>query len=214
MFGIPTLLKKAPKAAAISLIGSAVGKLTDFLFGGPKWNIYKTGTSTLAVKVSSIVELDVAGESSASDYPIETGSFVSYNKVLSPNTFIVRVTQDGKESDRSTLVKWLELNVGTTDTFDIICPEHTWLNSTLVRYRTVRTAESGPSMLTVDCYFQQVRELPAKYSQSKVAAPGSKLTLPTVQVIPIPDVKLPTFPLPDLPSLPKLPTLPSLPPLP
>lgn len=187
MFGIPTLLKKQAKAVAITLLGNSAGALVDALFGEQKWGIYVSGTQNPGVYVSSVVEIDVSGDASVSDYPIENGSFTSYNKVINPNIFGIRITQDGSESLRSELFKWLERNIESTDLYDIVCPENTWTNSTLLRYRTIRNAESGASMVTIECVFQQVRELPVKYSSRTVKDPENQESSPTVRVNPIPD---------------------------
>lgn len=191
MFGIPTLLNKPARGAALALIGNAANllfeKVTDFLFGTPKWGIYVAGTQNVGVYVSSVVELEVTGESMVSDYQIETGSFVSYNKVLHPNIFVLRFTQDGFESQKAELLQWCEDNVERTELYDVVCPEKTWTNATLIRYRNLRAADSGAGMVTVECMFQQVRELPAQYTNTKTADPENEQVGQTVRVNPIPE---------------------------
>ena len=187
MLGIPNLLKKAPKAIGITLLGNAVTAVYNYFFQPPKWGIYLAGQSTPAMPVSSVVELDISGESMVSDYPIETGSFTTYNKVQRPEYFGIRVTQDGAQNTRTELLSWLKNNKEATTVFDVVCPEFTWLNVTLVSYRITRTARSGASMVSADLIFQQVREIPAQYSSSQVASPQNQQTSPTVRVSPVPD---------------------------
>lgn len=186
MFGIPNLLNKAPRAIAITLLGNLVGQIYDFFVQDPPWGVYKAGTTEKAVDVTSVSELDTTGTSLVSDYPIETGSFVSYNKVQVPNFFSIRLMHDGFLGVRGSLLEWLEANVGNLETFDIICPEKVWSNVTLVRYRVSRRAEAGAGMIVADCDFQQVRERPAVYTNSKVTAPENKQSEPAVQVQPRP----------------------------
>lgn len=191
MFGIPTLLNKPIKAAAISLLGNTGNALfdaaIDFLFGEPKWGIYVAGTQNVGVYVSSVVELEVTGESMVSDFPLETGSFTSYNKVLHPNIFILRFTQDGVASQKTELLQWCEDNVERPELYDVVCPEKTWTNATLIRYRNLRSAEVGAGMVTVECVFQQIRELPAEYTNSNIEDPEDETVGQTVRVNPIPE---------------------------
>ena len=195
--GIPNLLK-SPKAIGMSLIGAAVSKLTNFLFGESKWGVYKAGTTELAMDIRSVLELDISCQSQVSDYPIETASFVSYNKIRLPNEYTVRITNDGSKDDRAKLIKWLGDNTSDTSIFDIICPEGRLSSVTLSSFRITRNSDSGASMLAVDCYFRQVRFLPAKYSEKAVAAPANKPSPPTVSVNPIVSSVIKSFPLPPL----------------
>lgn len=195
--GIPKLLK-SPKAIGMSLIGAAVSKLTNFLFGESKWGVYKAGTTELAMDIRSVLELDISCQSQVSDYPIETASFVSYNKIRLPNEYTVRITNDGSKDDRAKLIKWLGDNTSDTSIFDIICPEGRLSSVTLSAFRITRNSDSGASMLTVDCYFRQVRFLPAKYSEKAVASPANKPSPPTVSVNPIVSSVIKSFPLPPL----------------
>lgn len=199
--GIPSLLKKGPKAAAISLLGSAVSKITDAIFGGgTQWAVYQAGTTTVALDATSYVSLNIQCEASVSDYPIQTGSFVSYNKVRAPDSFVIRITNDGSKAKRAALIKWLGDNTSAPTLFDILCPEGTLSSVTLDRFQIDRTRESGVSMLTVDCYFRKVRPLPVVATSSKVAAPANKPTLPAVSVNPIVSSVVKAFPLPPLVS--------------
>lgn len=173
------------------MIGNAANllfeKVTDFLFGAPKWGIYVAGTQNVGVYVSSVVEMEMNLESMASDYILEDGSFTSYNKVLRPGMFSVILTQDGLESQKAELLQWCEDNVERTELYDVVCPEKTWLNATLIHARNRRSADSGASMVTVECLFQQIREKPAQYTNTKTADPENEQVGQTVRVNPIPE---------------------------
>lgn len=186
MFGVPNLLKGAAKAAVATLLSNTLGKLYDFFVVPPKWGIYLHGSSTKAIEVASVVAMDIAGSADVSDYPIEQGSFVSYNKVLLPDVFQFRIAQDGQEASRTYFLDWLQRAKNGLDVFDVVCPEFVYPNATLIRYTIRRTAESGASMVTADCVFQQVRERPAKYSSSQTEKPENEESTPVVQVNPVP----------------------------
>ena len=186
MNGIPKLLKGVARATVATLLSNTLGKLYDFFVVPPKWGIYLPGTSTKAISVSSVLAMDIAGAADVSDYPIEQGSFVSYNKVVLPDVFQFRIAQDGFEANRTSLLDWLQRVKNGLDVFDVVCPEFVYPNATLIRYTIRRTAGNGASMITADCVFQQVREKPAKYSTSNTAKPENKQSTPVVQVTPIP----------------------------
>lgn len=187
MFGLPNLLRKAPQAIAITLLGNNVSRLMDFLFPAPNWGVFLPGTTTPAFVVSSVAELDIGAETAISDYPIETGAFATYNKVIMPNAFSLRLTRDGSETQRAAFLNWLEVVRQSLDLFDVLCPERTYRNVTLKSYRVTRTSESGAAMIVADCIFQEIRQTPAIYSNSQIPAPANQSPTPTVRVTPVPD---------------------------
>lgn len=187
MFGVPNLLKKAAKALPYTLLGNAVSALYDYFVPAPMWGIYFPGTTNIAMHVSSIVELDVSADAVVSDYPIETGSFNTYNKVIRSQFFGVRVTRDGMEYLRSDFLNWLEVERVALSKFDVVCPEYTWANATLVSYRITRNAGAGASMVSADLIFQQIRETSAEYENSKIEEPENQETTPTVRVSAVPN---------------------------
>lgn len=187
MFGIPKLLNQLPRAVGITLLGNSANALIDFLFPTPNWGVYKKGTTTKAFDVSSVVELDISGESNVSDYPIEGGTFTTYNKVLLPNAFGIRMTRDGNQEQRTAFLNWLNTTLGSFELFDILCPEYTYKNVTLKSYRISRTSESGASMVSADCLFQEVRQIPASYTTTRIPAPANQPASPAARTHPVPD---------------------------
>lgn len=183
--GMPSLLRPSLKASAISLLGQAVNMAYDYFVQPPKWGIYFPGTSDVAMHCSSVVEMDITGEAIVSDYYLETGSFATYNKVLRPEFFSVRVTKEGSDSLRNAFIDWLQIAKNSTNVYDVVAPDFTWPNVTLVSYRISRSARSGAAMVVADLVFQQVLEAPAQYSSSKVADPENQEQSPTVRVSPV-----------------------------
>jgi len=192
--GAPNLLKNAPRAIGITLLGNLATNLWDYLFPGPTWGVFNVGTSDPSIEVSSVLELDIAAEARASDYFIQTGSFTSYNKVRMPDVIPIRLVKDGNETSRAQLLKWLDDNLSKTTLFDILSPEWRHPNLTLVGYRIGRTARSGAAMITADCLFQQIREKDVKFSSSTIASPGNQPATPTARVNPVPATPAPNSP--------------------
>lgn len=189
--GIPNLLRKLPQSVVISVLGNSASSIWKYLFPGPQWGIFLPGSSNRAIEVSSVVSMSIAGTSRASDYPIQNGSFTSYNKVRMPDVFSVVVTCDGNEQVRSLFLTWLKDNCSATTLFDVVCPEMRWGSSTLTDYRIDRTSESGASMITAECIFQQIRQLPISFENDNITNPENKGRIGTVTIEPIinlPDV--------------------------
>jgi hypothetical protein len=198
MFGIPNLLNNLPRAIGFTLLGNLANTLTDLLFPAPNWGVYISGTTTPAFNVSSVAELDIGGESDVSDYPLEDGTFATYNKVRTPNMFAIRMMRDGSQAQRAAFLNWLQVTTGGLDIFDVLCPERSYLNATLKSYRISRTSGSGAAMVIADCIFQEVRQIPAVYSSSTIPNPENQPTASTVRVNAIPDQNVQGFPLPPL----------------
>lgn len=177
--GVPNLLKNAPSAIGITLLGNLAGKLWNYLFPGPTWGVFNVGTNDVAIEVSNVAEFSITSESRVSDYPIQTGSFTSYNKVKMPDIVPIRLTKDGGENDRLQLLYWLNQNVSATSLFDLLSPEWRYPSMTLVGYRIDRTSRSGAAMIVADCLFQQIRQNPAVYSSSTIADPQDQPATPT-----------------------------------
>lgn len=180
--GVPNLLKNAPKAIGITLLGNLATKLWDYLFPGPTWGVFNVGTSDPSIEVSSVLEFDVAAEARVSDYFIQTGSFTSYNKVRMPDIVPIRLVKDGNETSRLQLLYWLNDNLTKTTLFDILSPEWRHPSMTLVGYRISRTARSGAAMITADCLFQQIREKSVVFSSTTIADPKNQPATPTARV--------------------------------
>lgn len=185
MFGAPNLLNGIVKRTAITLLGNIVSDVWDFLFPGAVWGIFETGSTTRAIDLSSVVEVDISADSRVSDYPIQTGSFVSYNKVANPNFITLRVTKDGSETSRQELLQWLEDNKRDTTLFDILTPESRYASMTLVSYRLSRSARAGAAMITADTLWQEVRQIAAQYSTTRIEDDQDQPITPTARVNPI-----------------------------
>lgn len=187
--GVPSLLKNAPKAIGITLLGNLVSGLWNYLFPGATWGIFVVGTTDAAVEVSSVYGIDISGEARNSNYIIQSGSFTNYNKVQMPNVTAVRITKDGGEAERSQLLKWLDQNVKDTALFDVLTPEFRYSSMTLAGYRMGRSAQTGAAMIIVDCLFEEIRIKPAVYSSNTIEKPEDQPTTPTARVFAAPPDK-------------------------
>lgn len=171
MYGIPNLLSGVSIGSVkTGILGAAEGALWGLIAGDSGWNIYDAGTTKVSVGVDSISELNIRSETQLADYKIESGGFVTYDKVQKPNEIPLRLIKGGSATDRGNFLVWLESNRDETTLFDIITPETSYTNMTLVGYSMARTASSGSAMIVADCFFQEVRLTPQTYVNSATGA--------------------------------------------
>lgn len=167
MYGIPNLLSGfSVKSVVTGILGAVEAALWELLAGDSGWAIYDAGTTLPSVDVDSISELNLRSETQLADYKIENGGFVTYDKVQRPNEIPLRLIKGGSPDDRRDFLFWLNENRGAATLFDIVMPEATYTNMTLVGYSMSRTASSGASLIIADCMFQEVRLIPQVYVNS------------------------------------------------
>lgn len=182
--GFPVLKSGKIPAPITSVLSSALGSLWSALFPGDKWGIFEPGKEDGPVMVDSIVEMGINGSAETSSYPIESGSFTSYNKVRNPSMLMLRVTKEGRAPTRSYITDWLQEHLNLPTQWDIVMPEKRYSGYTLVEYRILRGASSGAGMIVADLMMQEVRGNPAEYSNSKynIADPNNVPPTPTARV--------------------------------
>ena len=154
------------------------------------------------VYIDSVISISSQKGSEVSNYKIETGSFVSYNKVEKPRQVTIRMTKGGTEEERALFISWLETRAkGYTkertrikrtspnysyglyqnNTFDIYVPEVHYANMTLVEYTIDRNADSGSSLIIADCVFVEIREVAPIYIKSKTSNSKNPSDVPSLE---------------------------------
>lgn len=128
----------------------------------------------------STVSVDYAKETRVSDFPLERGSFAAYNKVELPASPIVPLCWTGNENTRKEFLNQLDAACKSTDLYNVVTPEKTYLNYSIERYDYHRGATSGTTMLTVWLYLKEIRQVSATFSVStQISAPRDPAATPT-----------------------------------
>lgn len=137
------------------------------------WAIYATGTSEAVIVPDTVKSFAYRGEARISDYPIEQGAFASFNKVQIPYDIRAVLVCDGRKMDQGDFMTKLEQMKNSTDLFDIATPEVMYLKASLVHYDFRREARSGVTMITADCWFEEIREAATStYTVSQTGVPN------------------------------------------
>lgn len=185
--GVPPLNRDPtqPLFKTLLLVADALTILRSFL--GPQWGIF-TATGGLVVIPDSVISVDFRREASISNYPVEQGSFASYDKVLRPYDVRVRLVCDGTATPRTLFLSQIDAAYQSLDLFIVATPDAVYSNINIVHYDVRRSNESGgASMVQVDVWLEQVRSAgPTQFTDTstKSLSAADSANLGTVQAGP------------------------------
>ena len=110
--------------------------------------------------------VDYSKETRVSDFPLERGSFASYNKVEQPANPSVTLCLTGSEKNRRTFLEAIDKAAKSTDLYSVVTPEVTYVNYSVERYSYSRRSSKGATLLIVDISLREIRQVSAQYTQS------------------------------------------------
>lgn len=211
--GVPALVRGANVPTGIQVaLGQIQTLLASSMQSSLQWGIFDTkgnqlgllsqgGNSLFQAVVSSITgntapvlstnAIELTKDTKISDYPIERGSFASYNKVILPVTPIVTLALQGTVSDRTAFLNLLNAACESTDLYNVVTPEVVYVGYSLERTNLVRRAERGATLIMVEVTLREIREVSAAYTNAPtpIQAPQDPGATPAVSsgiVQPIP----------------------------
>lgn len=157
--GVPPLVRTL---AASLLTRTGVGFLLDKFgisssFLAPVWGLFNSSGAPV-FDVETIVSFAIQNSSKTSDFPIEGGSFNTYNKTGSPFEARMRVRQASNQAAREALTTALDAALKSLDTYDIVTPDGVYHNATLTGYDYRRESHEGSSAIIADLVLEEVRE--------------------------------------------------------
>lgn len=190
--GVPALPRLGIKLPGILKIG--LGLLQNKLFGslktGGKWGIFDKNGKQLGVPdngsifksianfiglgglfptggVYSTGAVEYSKETKISDFPVEKGSFASYNKVEQPSNPTVTYLMTGSESERKKFLEAVDKACKSTDLYSIVTPEATYIGHNIEHYNYSRTSVQGVTLLKVEIGLREVRQVSALYVKTE-----------------------------------------------
>lgn len=177
--GVPGLNRNTAGYAAAAL--TIVGELLPLNLFGQKWGILnKSGAAALVP--DSFVDFEYREEHKIPIYPIEQGSFQSYNKVALPFDLRVTVTCSGNGRMRkSQFLAAIDKLLFGLDLVSVVTPETTFMNCNLVHADYRRESNRGATLIIAQLWFQEVRvvkaaALPTTQPQGAASQPLGQLT--------------------------------------
>jgi hypothetical protein len=175
-------LKRDPLAIVnvVQLVAADITTIAG-LFAGPRWGIFTKDGQPLVI-ADTIEAVDFRIEARISDYPVESGGFQSYDKVMLPYDMRVSMTCSGTHTGLvsalglggATMDKTLFLSNLTTaqaslDVFTVLTPDSSYPNMNIVHYDYRRTRERGATLLHVDVWLQEIRDTATQQFTSTVS---------------------------------------------
>lgn len=154
--GVPALAR-SNNAQFVGAALTILGEILPLGLFGTKWGIVDKNGSSVIVP-DSFVDFEFREERKIPNYPIEQGSFQSYNKVAMP--FDCRVTVscsgNGKMSKQAFLTAIQKL-LNSLDLVSVVTPNITYNNCNLVHVDYRREARQGATLILAQLWFQEVR---------------------------------------------------------
>ena len=159
--GVPTIARSPHvNYIAQSYLGVAESYLINLLFPSPKWGLYDAVGDKL-FDVDNVIDISYKRENRVSNFPVQGGTFASYNKVKLPYLSTLRMSKGGSITDRSLVLSGLEAACNSTKTYTIITPEISYIKANIISFDYKRTS----NLLIVDVQVQEIREVNPAYSK-------------------------------------------------
>ena len=115
-------------------------------------------------------------------YPMEAGSFQTYNKVTMPYDARVVMTKGGSTLERQQFLTAALAAADSTNLYSLLTPEIMFISANIGHVDFRRTAVNGVSLLTVELWLQEIRNTAtAQFSQTKEPSGASQANTGTVQ---------------------------------
>lgn len=170
--GVPALLRLAI-ASVLPLPVLAVADALGLpgLLTGPQWGIFDSGGNPV-LTVDSVADVDVARDANISDFPVEAGGFATYNKVIRPRGTKTTVMVGGSDAARSSFLMTLDAVWQSLSLYNVVTPEYVYTNANIVHYDYRRTARNGATLLRVNVWLEEVRQI-AQATYASTASPNA-----------------------------------------
>lgn len=177
--GVP----QPPTPSLVRVVQPASGTKPIPQAGGQGWGVYDANNNPVAV-YDTVDSVGFDRDASIPRYPIEGGSFGSYNKVQLPYRAQVRVVCGGDAAARQRFLDAIDGAWNSLNLYSVVVPEKTYLSANLTRYGYRREREDGAYLLKVDLTLEEVRVVQAGFTQT-TQSPASASPQTTGQVQPV-----------------------------
>lgn len=154
--GVPAL-SRSNNAQFVAAALTIVGEILPLGLFGTKWGIVAQDGST-SLTPDSFVDFEYRNERKVPTYPIEDGSFQSYNKVALPFDCRVTVTCSGNgKMSKQAFLEAIQGLLNSLTLVDIVTPNATYESCNLVHVDYRREARQGATLIMAQLWFQEIR---------------------------------------------------------
>lgn len=149
--GVPPLTSYVASSVVL-LTADALATALSTVFG-VQWGIFLNGLPVLTY--DSFVSFEYHQDWRISTYPIEGGSFETYDKVQTPGEIRIRIAAGGSTLNRFAMLQTIDAVMSTTELYDVATPEKIYLSYNFVRREYIREADNV-GIIAVDLVLMEV----------------------------------------------------------
>ncbi len=154
--GVPVLLRSLTVPTPGALLNFGAAGLAQSLFGSKIWGVFSADGSA-ALEPDSFVSIEYDNDNVVSNYPMEAGSFASYDKSANPYLCTIMMTIGADKATRTSFLAKVDKLCAGLDLLTLVTPEASYANANLQGYGYKRTSSSGLSLIQVTLRFVQIR---------------------------------------------------------
>ena len=152
--GVPAIPRSRNIPTPIASTSSS--KLPSSTFG-VQWGFVDANGGSV-ITPDSFIDFEYREEHKVPNYPVEGGSFSSYNKVAMPFDLRVTVSCNGRGSmTKETFLSTIEKLIKSLTLINVITPNATYNNCNLIHFDYRREARRGVSLIIAQLWFQEIR---------------------------------------------------------
>lgn len=180
--GVPAIPRSLLNVAAgVAAVASAFIPASLF---GVQWALLDSNGNPV-LQPDSFVNFEYKEEHKIPNYPIEQGSFQSYNKVALPFDCRVVVSCGGNGMmSKEEFLNAIESLISSLTLVQIVTPNKTYQNCNLIHVDYRRESTRGVSLILAQLWFQEVRI--AQQTVPPTAEPSGTSTINNGAVSPVP----------------------------
>lgn len=156
--GVPALNRSSSPFVGAGLNILAQTGAVNNIFKKKIWSITDTKTTQVLLQPDSFVDFEYREDRKIPTYPIEDGSFQSYNKVSLPYDIRVTVTCGGNGTmTKGAFLTAINDMLNNLTLVDVATPDAKYVSTNLIHADYRRDSRHGATLLIVQLHFQKVR---------------------------------------------------------
>jgi len=175
--GVPQIPRSplVPTSSTPALANDSTQSTADDSPASPPWGVFDS-SGNLAINADSVRNFDWRQEYRIGNYPVQQGSFASYDKVTVPYENAVRLVKTGTLIDRMAFVTQVQKVAASLDLYTIMTPEESYTNVNVTRAELSRHERNGAYIIVYDLFFQQIIQATPQYTATANTANAQQPT--------------------------------------
>ena len=160
--------------APVNTILEAANTVLGLLTSAPVWGIYDQNNNKV-VSPDSFADFSNRNEWNVVSFPVQAGSFASYNKVVVPFEISLRMRKGGTLSERTDFINQIAAIAADTNLYTVVTPEIAYENVNVTRYEVTRRGAGGAYYLAeVDIFLVQILQVTPQYTNTSLATQNAQ----------------------------------------